>query len=72
MELFEQVGTRQFSARLEPNGIIVIHEGHDEVGRMTLCDALASLAKERDDQDILEATIGDTLRALMHEYGRVV
>jgi hypothetical protein len=57
---------------LEPNGIVVVREGHEELGRMTLCDALAALAKERNDESILDATIGDALRAMLRDYGQVV
>jgi hypothetical protein len=73
MELSELVGTRRFTATLESNGVVVVREGHEELGRMTLCDALAALTKERsDDDDILDVTIGDTLRAMLRDYGRVV
>jgi hypothetical protein len=73
IEISELVGTRDFSAQLELNGIVIFKEHGRERMRLTLNDALAALAEERDnDADIREATIGDMLHALIHDCARAV
>jgi hypothetical protein len=72
MEIQEKVGTRNFSAILELNGIVIVREDARELTRMTLNDALVTLAQEQNDEGILEATIGEALHALLRQYARTV
>jgi hypothetical protein len=71
MEVFEQVGSRNFSAVLERNGVVILKEGHSELTRLTLTDALSALAEANDDASILDSTIDGMLRVLIHTYARV-
>jgi len=69
----EMVGSRDFSAELELNGMIIFKEHGHERMRLTLNDALAALAEERDnDRDIRAATIDDMLHALIHDCARAI
>ncbi|TAL52988.1 hypothetical protein [Pandoraea sp.] len=73
IEISETVGTRDFSAQLERTGIVIFKEHGRERSRLTLNDALAALAEERDDdEDIRGATVEDMLRALIHDCARAV
>lgn len=73
IEVLEMVGSRDFSAHLQPNGVIIVKENGRERTRMTMSDALATLTEERQtDEDILEATIEDMLRSLIHDFARAV
>ncbi|MBU6491479.1 MAG: hypothetical protein KGK15_04415 [Burkholderiales bacterium] len=73
IEISETVGTRDFSAQLERTGIVIFKEHGHERSRLTLNDALAALAEERDDdEDIRAATVEDMLRALIHDCARAV
>ena len=72
MEVFEKVGTRAFSARLELDGRVTLKEGTRELTKMTLNSALPALAKHSDEPAILDSTIAELLRALLREYARVI
>ena len=70
MELVQTVGTREFSATLELNGVLILREGDREVTRGTLSDGLAALG-ERPEVANLETTVRDMLSAFIHSYARV-
>jgi len=71
IQVFESIGTRDYSAQLDLNGTVIFMEGGREHTRLTLNDALAALAEVRhDDDDIRQATIDDMLRALIHDCAR--
>ncbi|SAK45859.1 hypothetical protein AWB79_01049 [Caballeronia hypogeia] len=70
MELSETVGSRDFTATLALNGLLVLKEGHREVLRGTLCDALAAVG-ERPEMANLETTVEDMLRAFIRAHARV-
>lgn len=71
IEVSEWVGSREFSTQLERYGVVIVKENGRERTRVTLNEALAALTQERhDDEDILEVTIEDLLRALIHQYAR--
>ncbi len=73
IEVSEWVGSRDFSAQLALNGMITLKEHGRERMRLTLNDALAALAEERDtDEAIRTATIDDMLHALIHDCARAV
>lgn len=73
IEISERVGTRDFSAQLDLNGMVIFSEHGHERMRLTLNDALAALAEERDnDSDIRVATIDDMLHALIHDCARAI
>ena len=72
MEVFEKVGTRAFSARLELDGRVTLKEGTRELTKMTLNSALPALAEHSDGPAILDSTIAELLRALLREYARVI
>ena len=70
MEVFEKVGTREFSALLELDGRVTLKEGARELTKMTLNSALPALAEHSDGPAILDTTIAESLRALLREYAR--
>jgi hypothetical protein len=74
MEVFETVGSRNFSATLELNGLVILKEGKHEVTRGTLCDALASLGEEphTPETNLLDTTIDHMLRVFIKSYAKVV
>jgi len=72
MEVFERVGTREFSALLELDGRVILKEGTRELTKTTLNSALPALAEHSDGSAILDSTIADLLRALLREYARVI
>ena len=72
MEVFERVGTREFSALLELDGRVILKEGTRELTKTTLNSALPALTKHSDGHAILDSTIADLLRALLREYARVI
>ncbi|MGP8434221.1 PRC-barrel domain containing protein [Paraburkholderia fungorum] len=71
MEVFEKVGTREFSAILKLDASVILKEGSRELTAVTLNAALPALAEDRNGPAILESTISELLRALIREYARV-
>lgn len=71
MEVFEKVGTREFSAVLKLDAGVILKEGARELTGTTLNSALPALAKYRNGPAILESTIAELLRALIREHARV-
>jgi len=71
MEVFEKVGTREFSAILKLDASVILKDGARELTPVTLNSALPALAQDRNGAAILESTIADLLRALIREYARV-
>lgn len=72
MEVFEKVGTRQFSAILKLDASVILKEGTRELTSVTLNSALPALAEQNDGPAILESTVAELLRALIREYARVI
>lgn len=72
MEVFEKVGTREFSAVLKLDASVILKEGTRELTSVTLNSALPALAEQNDGPAILESTIAELLRALIREYARVI
>lgn len=72
MEVFEKVGTREFSAVLKLDASVILKEGSRELTRVTLNSALPAIAEQNDGPAILDSTIADLLRALIREYARVI
>ncbi|SAK83916.1 hypothetical protein AWB74_07411 [Caballeronia arvi] len=70
MEVSERIGSREFSATLALNGLLILKEGNRELLRATLCDALAALG-EWPEVTNLDSTVGDMLRAYIRSYARV-
>ena len=70
MEISETVGSRDFTARLELSGLVILKEGKHELTRGTLCDALAAIG-ERPEATNLDTTVADMLRAYIRAYARV-
>jgi hypothetical protein len=71
IQVSESIGTRDYSAQLDLNGMVIFMENGRERTRLTLNDALAALAEVRhDDDEIRQATIEDMLRALIHDCAR--
>jgi hypothetical protein len=72
MEVFEKVGTREFSALLELDGRVTLKEGARELAKLTLNSALPVLAEHSDGPAILDSTIAELLRALLRQHARVI
>jgi len=72
LEVFEKIGTREFSATLKPDASVIIKEGTREFAVVTLTSGIPALAEHNDGPAILESTIAELLRALIQEYARVI
>ncbi|MGP8432773.1 hypothetical protein ACT2FY_38120 [Paraburkholderia fungorum] len=72
MEVFETVGLRHFSATLELDGLLTVKEGDLELTRVTVADALATLAEKPDTTNLLDTTIDEMLRTFIKSYARAV
>jgi hypothetical protein len=72
LEVFEKIGTREFSAILKPDASVIIKEGTREFAVVTLTSGIPALAEHRDGPAILESTIAELLHALIQEYARVI
>jgi len=71
MEVFEKVGTREFSAILNLDASVTLKEGNREITSVTLSSALPALAEQSGGPAILDSTVAGLLRALIREYARV-
>jgi len=72
MEVFQKVGSREFSALLRPDASVTLKEGKKDLTTVTLNSGLPALAEQNNGAAILESTIADLLRALIREYARIV
>jgi len=72
MEVFQKIGTREFSAILKPDASVIIKEGTREFTAITLTSGIPALAEHRDGPAILQSTIAELLHALIQEYARVI
>lgn len=72
MEVFQRVGTRDFSAILELDAAVTVKEGSHVIARVTLNSALPALAEHNDGPAILASTIEQMLCSLIQEYARVL
>ena len=71
IDVYENIGSRAFSAHLAKDGMVTLMEQRQEVDRVTLATAYAALVVDVETEDDLrEATVDGMMRALIQGYAR--
>ncbi|WP_175724583.1 hypothetical protein [Burkholderia ambifaria] len=69
IDVFQTIGSREFSAHLAKDGMVTLMEQRHEVDRVTLATAYAALVEESEQEaDLLDATVEGMMRALIQGY----